>query len=174
MSSKTVWTWNVLYQVLYDKMKSLIKDDVCMKFYNETKPLYLETDASGIGLGTCPKDTAPDNTMVRPIAFGSKSLTSTEWRYSNIEREALGILQGLERFHCYCFAREVNIITDHKPIVAIFKKMWLDCLKEYNTFSSGYTNSGSGYYTSLGQSFSMQIGCPDIITQRTKMQRYTA
>ena len=55
-----------------------------MKFYEKTKPLYLETDASGIGLGftllqtrngmTCRKDTAPDNTIWRPIAFASKSL----------------------------------------------------------------------------------------------------
>ena len=37
-------------QTLFDKVESLIKDDVCMKFYSETKPLYLETDASGIGL----------------------------------------------------------------------------------------------------------------------------
>ena len=31
-------------------------------------------------------------------------------------------MHGLERFHHYCFAREVSIITDHKPLVAIFKK----------------------------------------------------
>ena len=59
-----------IYQALYDEMKSLMKDDVSMKFYNETKPLYLKMDASGIGLGvallqtrdgmTCPRDTAPD------------------------------------------------------------------------------------------------------------------
>ena len=59
-----------------------------MKVYNETKALYLETNASGIGLGTallqnrdgttCLEDTAPDNTIVRPIAFASKSLTSAE------------------------------------------------------------------------------------------------
>ena len=52
MLSRTVWTWNASYQTLYDKAKLLIKDNVCMKFYDETKPLYLETDASGIGLGT--------------------------------------------------------------------------------------------------------------------------
>ena len=82
---------------------------MCIKFYNKTKPLYLETDMSGIGLGatllqtrdgtTCPKDIALDNTFLRPIIFASKSLTSVECRYSNIEREALGILHGLEIFH---------------------------------------------------------------------------
>ena len=106
--------------------------DVCMKFYNEAKLLYLETGASGIGLDTtplqtrdgmtCPKDTAPDNTILRPITFASKSLTSGEPRYSNTEREALGILHGLERFCHYCFAREVSIISNHKPLVAIFIK----------------------------------------------------
>ena len=34
--------------------------------------------------------------MLCPIAFGSKSLTDAEHRYSNIEREVLGILHGLE------------------------------------------------------------------------------
>ena len=44
-SSKVAWTWNMLYQQLFAKAKSLIKESVCMKFYNDTKPLYLETDA---------------------------------------------------------------------------------------------------------------------------------
>ena len=103
-----------------------------MKFYDDTEPLYLETDASGIGLGAallqlrdnmnCPKDTAPDNTILCPIAFSSKSLTGAEQRYSNIECEALGILHGLEKFHHYCFGREVLVITDHKLLVSMFKK----------------------------------------------------
>ena len=86
---------------------------MCMKFYDDTKPLYLKTDASGVGLGaallqtwegaTCQKDMVPDNTILHPIAFASKSLMDAECRYSNIEREALGILHGLEKFHHYCF-----------------------------------------------------------------------
>ena len=50
---------------------------MCMKFYDEKEPLYLETDAPGIGLGTeilqvrvgitCPGDTTPDNSLLRPI-----------------------------------------------------------------------------------------------------------
>ena len=36
--------------------------------------------------------------------------------------EALSILHGLKKFNHHCFAREVHIISDHKPLVAIFKK----------------------------------------------------
>ena len=34
----------------FDKAKSIIKEDACMIFYDETKPLYIETDVSGVGL----------------------------------------------------------------------------------------------------------------------------
>ena len=94
-SSKAAWTWNASYQSLFNKAKLLIKSDMCMKFYDDTKPLYLETDTSGVGLGaallqtqegtTFQRDTVPDNTILHPIAFASKSLTGTECRCSNIE-----------------------------------------------------------------------------------------
>ena len=120
------------YQALFNKAKLLIKADMCMKLYDDTKLLYLKTDASRVGLGlallqmlketTCQKDITPDNTILHPITFASKRLTGAKHRYSNIESEALGILHGLEKFHHYCFAREVLIITNHNPLVAIFKK----------------------------------------------------
>ena len=79
---------NESHQQLFVKAKSLIKADICMKFYDDTKPLYLETDASGVGLGTallqlhdnttCQKDMVLDNTILHPIAFASKSLTGAE------------------------------------------------------------------------------------------------
>ena len=35
-SSKGTWTWNASYQQLFKEAKSLIKVDVCMKFYGDT------------------------------------------------------------------------------------------------------------------------------------------
>ena len=157
-SSRMLWTWNASYQQQFNRAISLIKAEICMKFYDDTKLLYLEIDASGLGLGAvllqlhdntvCQRDVAPDNTSLRPIAFASKSLTGAEWRYSNIKWEALGILHGLGKFHHYCFGREVLIITDHKPLIAMFKKdvaTLLQCiqhtlLKIINIGSRSYIN----------------------------------
>ena len=91
-----------------------------MKLYDDTNPLYLETDAFGIGLraallqlqdnNNCQKGTAPDNTILCQIAFVSKSLTGAKQRYSNIDFTVIGILHSLEKFHHYCFGREVLVI----------------------------------------------------------------
>ena len=126
------WTWNASYQQLFEKAKSLIKADGCMKFSDDTKLLYLEMDATRIGLGAallqlydntiCQKGMEPGNIILHPIAFESKSLTGAEQRYSNIEQEALGILHGLEKFHHYCFRRQALIKTNHKPLVSMFEK----------------------------------------------------
>ena len=48
-SVNTEWMWNGSYQILFDKVKTLIKEDDCMNVYDETRPLYLH--ASGVGMG---------------------------------------------------------------------------------------------------------------------------
>ena len=44
------WTWYRSYQKIYETAKSSVEEDTCMKTYDARKPLYLETDASGLGL----------------------------------------------------------------------------------------------------------------------------
>ena len=95
-----------------------------MKYYNEEEQLYLETDVSSIssGVGMLQvrdktwflKDKASDNSALWTIAFTSKSLTSAEAWYNNIEREALGILYRLQKLHHYCFTHEVSMVAEHK------------------------------------------------------------
>ena len=95
-----------------------IKENPCMKFYDETKPVYIETDASKGLLGaailqtrdnmSCHRDEVLDNSIPRPIAFISKSFTPAEKRYSNIKRGALGILYGLEKSLLLCKGGKYN------------------------------------------------------------------
>ena len=67
-------------------------------------------------------DKEPGNITLCPTTFASKNLLSSEWCYSNIECEALGILHRLLKFHYYYFARELCIITDRKSLVAVLSK----------------------------------------------------
>ena len=33
---------------MFEEAKAIIKEDACLKIYDETKPIYIETDASGV------------------------------------------------------------------------------------------------------------------------------
>ena len=49
-SVNAVWMWDRLYQEVNEKARLSVKEDMCVKYYDVRKPLYLETDASGVGL----------------------------------------------------------------------------------------------------------------------------
>ena len=47
ISAKAEWTWNATYQKVFEETKEIIKEDACMKFYDKTKLLCIETEMSG-------------------------------------------------------------------------------------------------------------------------------
>ena len=58
--------------------------------------------------------------------MASRSLNTTESRYSNIERECQAVMYGLEKFEYYLLGREVIVETDHSPLEQIFRKNLAD------------------------------------------------
>ena len=60
----------------------------------------------------------PDHSE-RPIAFASCTLTTTERNYAQLEREALSLSFGTQKFHWYLYGRNFTLITDHKPLTTI-------------------------------------------------------
>ena len=110
------YRWGPEHSKAFADVKAEISLATSLKFYNSKKPLTLQVDSSLRGLGAA---------IIQdqgPVAYASKALTETETRYSNIEREMLGIVFGLERFHHYVFGRHVMVETDHKPLESIAQK----------------------------------------------------
>jgi hypothetical protein len=58
----------------------------------------------------------------RPIAFASRTLTAAEKNYSVLERESLAITFGVRNFQLYLYGNFVTIITDHKPLVGLYRE----------------------------------------------------
>ena len=57
-----------------------------------------------------------------PICYVSRALTACEKRYSQTEKEALGIVWACERFNAYIEGALFDLVTDHKPLEIIFGK----------------------------------------------------
>ena len=54
--------------------------------------------------------------------IASKSLTDTERRYANIEREMLAVIYACEKFHTFVYGKPFKVLSDHKPLEMIHLK----------------------------------------------------
>ena len=74
-----------------------------MNYYDPNMRTEVSVDASPVGLGAILAQREDDSTEPRIVAYASRALTPVERRYSQIEREALAIVWGCERFHLYLY-----------------------------------------------------------------------
>ena len=86
------YCWNATYQVVFDKLKSLVCQDTTHRYFNMKKPVTIQVDASGKGLGGA---LVQDDGLV---TFASKAFTPTEQHYANKERELLTYVFSAEYF----------------------------------------------------------------------------
>ena len=92
------WSWTNECQTSFLKIKNALTSTDVLAHYDPKLPLGLACDASSVGVGAVLFHKYSDGSE-RPIAYASKSLTSAEKNYSQIEREALSIIFGVRKFH---------------------------------------------------------------------------
>ena len=113
------WQWNNEQQVAFEKIKEMLTAPNLLVYFDESKPLMLSCDASPYGVGAVLSHVYADQ-LDKPIAYASRSLNTVEWKYSQLDKEALVILFGISKFHHYLYGRHFVICSDHKPLMHIF------------------------------------------------------
>ena len=112
------WKWCETQQKAFEQLKDKLSNAPVLTHFSDTLPLKLDTDASQYGIGAVISHVLPPGEE-RPVAYASRTLTKSERNYAQIEKEALSIVFGVEKFHQYLCGRKFLLVTDHKPLTTL-------------------------------------------------------
>ena len=95
--------------------KKLLLTSNQLTHYDESLPPQLATDASPCWVGAVISHV---RTWWRgaPNCICLKVADQSEQNYLQIDKEALGLVYGVKKFHTYWYGRKSTIVTDHKPL----------------------------------------------------------
>ena len=109
-----------------------------LKYYDLNEEVTLQCDASETGLGAALLQNG------QPVAFASRTLTPTEQRYAQIEKECLAIVFGCDKFDQYLHGRDfITVHSDHKPLEPYSRNLYLWHRRDFKGCCSDY--SGTQY-----------------------------
>ena len=126
LRGKEPFVWSEDQQTAFDELKSCLLAPPILRFPSFDKPFFIATDASDSGLGAALLQEVDSKLM--PISYASRTLNKAERNYSVTKREALAVVWALRQYKYLVLGYQIIVITDHKPLLAIFRKEPPDAL----------------------------------------------
>ena len=120
---ETKFSWGKQEKEAFRRIQDNISSEKTMAFFDPSKPIILRTEASfneGLSAALLQKT----DSGIQPVHFISRTMTETEKRYSQTEKDALAIKWAKERLRIYLLgAPRFRIVTSHKPLIPLFNKV---------------------------------------------------
>ena len=103
----------------FQELKENLNKAVQLHFTDPTSDTFhLVTDASNYAIGAALHQSVGNE--LRPMAFFSKRLSTSQRAYSAFDRELLAVYLAVVHFKSVIEGRTVIVFTDHKPLVNAF------------------------------------------------------
>ena len=113
------FVWSPICQQAFNHLRHLLIQAPIIAYPQFDKPFILQLDASDVGLSAILAQKLIDDDGVQRehvIGYASRTLSSSERRYSPTERECLAIVYGCSHFRPYLEGFRFTIVTDHKAL----------------------------------------------------------
>ncbi|XP_045028011.1 uncharacterized protein LOC123471141 [Daphnia magna] len=121
LKADAAWVWEEPQRLILAQLKTALTSLPVLRLFDHSLPLVVSVDASPVGIGAVLLQGG------QPIAYSSTSLTVTQKRYFQIEKELLAVQFGLLRFRQYIYGQMVVVESDHKPLVGLLDKPIASC-----------------------------------------------
>ena len=126
LSKSKSWTWGPAQSTAFTKVKQELSKPTTLALYDPSASTKVSADASAFGLGAVLLQKS--ESTWKAVAFASRSMTETERRYAQVEKEALATAWACEKFADFIIGKHIQIETDHKPLVPLLGSKDLDRL----------------------------------------------
>ena len=125
LKKESAWLWGPAQQEAFQQLKADMASEQVLARYDPEKETMVSSDASSFGLGAVLMQKQPSGEM-RPVAYVSRSMTETERRYAQIDKEALAITWALEHWAEFLIGMRFKVETDHKPLIQLLSTKLID------------------------------------------------
>ena len=119
-SAKKKFEWGRDQEDSFQKIKYCISQAPSLRLADWSKEFHIQTDASDISVGAVLYQLGEKGEQF-PLAYHSRTLNSTERKWSATEKELFGIISASRKWATYC-SNPVVFHTDHQPLKFIRKQ----------------------------------------------------
>ena len=111
------FSWSTTQQSAFARIKEMITSSPVLQYFDSTKPVTLQVNASEYGLGGALMQSE------RPVAYTSSTMSKSQKdNFAQIEKECLAIVNAMCHWDQWLYGHQSIIVeTDHKPLETIFK-----------------------------------------------------
>ena len=123
--------WTADHQQAFEGLKAALVTSVVLAHPDFTRPFVLCTDASLDGLGAVLSQVQEGDTVARPVAFASKSLSRAQKKYPAHRLEFLALKWSVcDKFSHWLKGHVFTVWTDNNPLTHIMTKPRLDACEQ--------------------------------------------
>ena len=115
---QNAWIWGQRQKDAFNVLKDELSSNRVLALYNPKRETIVSADASSFGLGSVLIQRQLSGEM-RSVAYANRSMTDTERRYAQIEKEALATTWALENWADLLIGMHFRVETDHLPLVPL-------------------------------------------------------
>ena len=111
LKQENKFKWGQQQQEAFDKIKQAFMNAEKLYIIQKGWQFAIQTDASLSGLGARLYQT--NGEQQNTIAYASRTLSTTEMRYTTTEIEALSVIYALDKWRIWLYGRPIIVETDH-------------------------------------------------------------